>query len=50
MTAPKTPLKIDMHTHILPEKLPNFAEKFGYGEFISLLHHRQGAALDDEGG
>ena len=45
MTAPKTPLKIDMHTHILPEKLPNFAEKFGYGEFISLLHHRQGAAL-----
>ncbi len=30
-----------MHTHILPEKIPNFAEKFGYGDFISLLHHKQ---------
>ncbi len=31
--------KIDMHTHILPERLPNFAEKFGYGEFIWLDRH-----------
>ncbi len=37
-------LKIDMHTHIIPEKLPNFADKFGYGDFIHLLHHRQGYA------
>jgi aminocarboxymuconate-semialdehyde decarboxylase len=37
-------LKIDMHTHIIPEKLPNFAEKFGYGDFIHLLHHRPGYA------
>ncbi|MBV6644085.1 MAG: amidohydrolase [Cyclobacteriaceae bacterium] len=33
-----------MHTHIIPEKLPNFAEKFGYGDFISLLHYQQGSA------
>jgi len=33
-----------MHTHILPEKLPNFAEKFGYGDFIHLLHHKPGTA------
>ncbi|MEM9339050.1 MAG: amidohydrolase family protein [Bacteroidota bacterium] len=39
-----TPLKIDMHSHILPKKIPNFAEKFGYGNFISLLHHEPGAA------
>jgi aminocarboxymuconate-semialdehyde decarboxylase len=32
--------KIDMHTHILPEKLPNFAEKFGYGEWIWLDRHQ----------
>lgn len=37
-------LKIDMHTHIIPEKLPNFAERFGYGDFIHLLHHRKGYA------
>jgi len=32
-------LKIDIHTHILPEKIPAFAEKFGYGGFIHLEHH-----------
>ena len=37
-------LKIDIHTHILPEKMPNWAEKFGYGGFISLDHHRPGFA------
>lgn len=36
--------KIDMHTHLLPEKLPNFAEKFGYGDFIHLVHEREGFA------
>lgn len=36
--------KIDMHTHILPERLPNFADKFGYGDFIHLDHHRAGFA------
>lgn len=29
-------LKIDMHTHVIPESLPAWADKFGYGDFISL--------------
>ncbi|OLY78551.1 2-amino-3-carboxymuconate-6-semialdehyde decarboxylase [Smittium mucronatum] len=29
-------LKIDFHTHILPENIPDFADKFGYGGFIKL--------------
>ncbi|NIV72373.1 amidohydrolase family protein, partial [Candidatus Saccharibacteria bacterium] len=33
-------LKIDVHTHIIPEKLPNWREKFGYGGFIQLEHHK----------
>lgn len=33
-----------MHTHILPHNIPNFAEKFGYGDFIHLLHHKPEAA------
>lgn len=28
--------KIDIHTHILPEEIPNWFDKFGYGDFISL--------------
>ena len=28
--------KIDIHTHIMPEKMPNWTKKFGYGEFIHL--------------
>ncbi|MBK8145889.1 MAG: amidohydrolase [Bacteroidetes bacterium] len=28
--------KIDIHTHIMPEKIPNWFQKFGYGEFIHL--------------
>ena len=37
-------LKIDAHTHILPKKMPNWSEKFGYGDFIYLQHHKQGYA------
>ncbi len=37
-------LKIDMHTHIIPEHMPRWAEKFGYGDFIHLEHHRPGFA------
>jgi aminocarboxymuconate-semialdehyde decarboxylase len=37
-------LKIDCHTHILPKKLPNWTEKFGYGDFIFLQHHKKGFA------
>jgi aminocarboxymuconate-semialdehyde decarboxylase len=29
-------MKIDIHTHIMPDKMPNWAQKFGYGEFIHL--------------
>jgi len=37
-------LKIDMHTHIIPKEMPNWTEKFGYGDFIYLQHHREGFA------
>lgn len=33
-------LTIDIHTHILPEKMPDWAQKFGYGGFVSLDHHK----------
>lgn len=29
-------MKIDIHTHIMPDKMPNWTQKFGYGEFIHL--------------
>lgn len=32
--------KIDIHTHIMPEHIPNWFEKYGYGEFIRLEHHQ----------
>lgn len=37
-------LKIDMHTHIMPDQMPPFAKEFGYEGFIHLEHHRQGFA------
>lgn len=37
-------LKIDSHTHIIPKKMPNWSEKFGYGDFIYLQHHKRGVA------
>ena len=33
-------LKIDVHTHILPEHIPDWKAKFGYGGFIQLEHTR----------
>lgn len=44
-------LTIDIHTHILPENIPNFKEKFGYGGFIHLDHHKPCCArmmMDDK--
>jgi aminocarboxymuconate-semialdehyde decarboxylase len=32
-------VKIDIHTHLLPAELPRFAERYGYGGFITLEHH-----------
>lgn len=31
---------VDIHTHILPENIPNFKSRFGYGGFIHLEHHK----------
>jgi aminocarboxymuconate-semialdehyde decarboxylase len=44
-------MKIDIHTHILPENIPNWKEKYGYGGFIKLDHHKPCCARmlrDDE--
>lgn len=35
---------IDIHTHILPERFPAWAQRFGYGGFVSLDHHCPGCA------
>ena len=37
-------VKIDMHTHIMPRTMPDFAKKFGYGDFITLEHVEPGVA------
>jgi aminocarboxymuconate-semialdehyde decarboxylase len=33
-------LRIDIHTHILPERWPDFNKKFGCDRFIHLEHHK----------
>lgn len=32
-------MKIDIHTHILPENWPDLREKYGYGGFVKLDHY-----------
>ncbi len=43
MSAVK-PLRIDIHTHILPERWPDLAQRYGYDGFIHLEHHAPGRA------
>jgi aminocarboxymuconate-semialdehyde decarboxylase len=35
---------VDIHTHILPENIPDFGSKYGYRGFIHLDHHKPGCA------
>jgi len=37
-------LTIDIHTHILPKTWPDLKQKYGYGGWIHLDHHRCGCA------
>ena len=37
-------MKIDIHTHILPKEWQNLKNKYGYGGWISLEHHKTGCA------
>ncbi len=34
------PLTVDIHTHILPRTWPDLRERYGYGGFIRLEHHK----------
>ncbi len=45
-----TRLKIDIHTHILPERWPDLRDRYGYGGFVRLEHTGTGCAcmmIDD---
>ncbi len=37
-------LKIDIHTHVLPENWPDLNERYGYGGFVQLEHYGPGCA------
>ena len=37
-------LKIDIHTHIIPNNIPDFSQKFGYEGFVKLNHRNQSEA------
>ena len=44
-------MKIDIHTHILPENWPDLREKYGYGGWVRLEHEHPGCArmmVDDQ--
>ncbi|MBL7719495.1 MAG: amidohydrolase [Flavipsychrobacter sp.] len=43
-------MKIDIHTHIMPERIPDWFTKYGYGDFITLEHHKPCCAKMIQGG
>ena len=38
-------MNIDIHTHIMPAQMPNWVQKFGYGNFIHLEHRNCKACM-----
>jgi aminocarboxymuconate-semialdehyde decarboxylase len=38
------PMKVDIHTHILPHSWPDLRERYGCGGFVQLEHHCPGRA------
>ncbi|RME52836.1 MAG: amidohydrolase [Deltaproteobacteria bacterium] len=43
-------MKIDIHTHILPPKMPDWTKKFGYGDFVTLERTSPCSAILRRGG
>jgi aminocarboxymuconate-semialdehyde decarboxylase len=44
MTDATPPLKIDVHTHVLPPDWPNLRARYGYGGWVQLEEHGPGCA------
>jgi aminocarboxymuconate-semialdehyde decarboxylase len=44
MAMPNRPLKIDIHTHVIPENWPDLQERYGYGGWVQIEHTGPGCA------
>ena len=42
-------MKIDIHTHIMPEHMPNWTQKFGYGEVREIDGNKMTVQFDKAG-